>query len=255
MDNDTLYVVSDAHLGASFSGAAEWERSLIAFLRFLRVRASALYLLGDLFDFWIEYRHAIRPDYFRTVHELKNLVEAGIPVHYFAGNHDFALGPFLSDTVGIEVHPGHADLVLQGRKVHLYHGDGIIRRDVGYRVLKRILRSPFNQAVYKLLHPSIGIALGSFCSGTSRKYNEHNMTEAMLAEYRRNAKSLLDRGSDIVFFAHTHLAELSRWGEKTYCNTGSWMRQCNYATMAGGMARLWRYRSEQEQEELPAIER
>jgi UDP-2,3-diacylglucosamine hydrolase len=157
MSDNTLYFVSDAHLGAPFPDAPEWERSFSEFLRSIGESATALYILGDIFDFWIEYRHAIRPDYFRTIHELKNLVDRGVEVHYFAGNHDFALGPFITDIIGIKVYYGHFSTVLQNRKVYLYHGDGLIRKDIGYRVLKRLLRNPLNQKVFKLLPPSIGV--------------------------------------------------------------------------------------------------
>ena len=251
MPGDTIYLFSDAHLGAPFPDAGRWETQCIDFLRSLHGRASALYILGDLFDFWIEYRHCIRADYFRIVHELRNLVDSGIPVHYFAGNHDFAFGPFITQTLGITVYPGHFETELQGRRVHLYHGDGLLRLDVGYRLLRRILRNRVNQTLYKLLPPPLGIGLASFCSATSRRSREHTMTESMLAEYRSHAKEYLDKGNDIVFFAHTHKAELSRWTGKTYCNTGAWMRDYTYATMTEGNVRLWRY-GEGGAEELPA---
>jgi UDP-2,3-diacylglucosamine hydrolase len=254
MNGDAIYIISDAHLGAPFTDAPEWERHCISFFRGIADRASVLYLLGDLFDFWIEYRHAIRPDYFRIVHELKNLVDRGIQVHYFAGNHDFALGPFLTDTVGIKVYPGHEETVLQGKRVHLYHGDGLIRRDVGYRVLKRLLRNPLNQALFKLLPPWIGVPLGSVCSGMSRSI-KGDCSPELRAEYRAAAKSYLDKGNDIVFFAHSHHAEISRWGNKIYCNTGAWMRSYNFATLDGGVVRLWRYRSGLEPEEVAVIDR
>jgi UDP-2,3-diacylglucosamine hydrolase len=255
MNDDTLYFVSDAHLGAPFADAPEWERTCTEFLRSLPDRATSLYILGDLFDFWIEYPHAIRPEYFQTVHELRNLIDRGVEVHYLAGNHDFALGPFLTQTIGIKVYTDNLRTVLQGRQVLMHHGDGLIRKDVRYRILKRLLRNQFNQKLYKLLPMSIGVPLGSFCSGTSRKMNEHRMTEAILSEYRDAAKTYLDQGNDIVFFAHTHEAELSRWGEKAYCNTGAWMRTFNFATMERGMVRLWVWRNDQEPSELPAIER
>jgi UDP-2,3-diacylglucosamine hydrolase len=255
MGNDTIYFISDAHIGAPFLKASEWEQRCIEFFQFIRNRACELYILGDLFDFWIEYHYAIRPDYFRTIHELKNLVENGINVHYFAGNHDFALGPFLTDTVGIKVYPSHKEVYLQGKHVYLYHGDGLIAKDRRYRILKGLLRNPVLQKLYKLLPPAMGIPLGSFCSGTSRTLNEHRMIEAMLSEYRDCAKSLLDQDKDIVFFAHTHEAELSRWGQKMYCNTGAWMRTFNFATLKDGMVRLWIYRNGYDLEELPAIDR
>jgi UDP-2,3-diacylglucosamine hydrolase len=256
MSGETVYLFADAHLGAPFAEAAEWERRCIRFLRSLPGRASALYVLGDLFDFWIEYRHCIRADYFAVAHELRTLVDAGIPVHYFAGNHDFAFGPFITNTLGITVYPDHHESMLQGKRVHLYHGDGLLRRDVGYRLLRKILRNRLNQSLYKLLlPPTLGIRLASFCSATSRKKREHAMTEAMISEYRRHAKTSLDSGNDVVFFAHTHKAELSRWAGKVYCNTGGWMRDYTYATMTDGEVRLWRYRDGGAPEELPATDR
>jgi UDP-2,3-diacylglucosamine hydrolase len=255
MNRDTIYFFSDAHLGAPVPEAPEWERQCIAFLRSLSGRAAALYILGDLFDFWIEYRHAIRPDYFRVICELKKLVDAGIPVHYFAGNHDFAFGPFITDTLGITVYPGHEETVLQGRRVHLFHGDGLLRRDTGYRYLKALLRSRFNQALYRLLPPGIGIPLASYFSATSRKRSDRIMTGKNIAEYREYAKALLDKGNDIVFLAHSHRAELSRWDTKFYCNTGSWMRTGNFASMNNGEVRLWCYRGDEAAEPVPAADR
>jgi UDP-2,3-diacylglucosamine hydrolase len=261
MNRDVIYFFSDAHLGAPMPDAPLWEKQCVAFLRSIGGRAGALYILGDLFDFWIEYRHAIRPDYFRVVYELKKIAESGVPVHYFAGNHDFALGPFITGTLGITVHSGHEETTLQGRRVHLFHGDGLLRRDTGYRVLRRILRNRMNQSLYRILPPAIGIPLASFFSGTSRSYSDSRMSEDMIAEYRGHAKQYLDKGNDIVFLAHSHRAELSRWGDKWYCNTGAWMRACNYATMDNGTVRLWRYREDsagapvEPSEEVPAVDR
>ncbi|MCU0609490.1 MAG: UDP-2,3-diacylglucosamine diphosphatase [Chitinispirillaceae bacterium] len=256
MSDKPIYFLSDAHIGAPFPDAPEWERRCVGFLRYCSDHASELYILGDLFDFWIEYRHAIRPDYFMIVHELKKLVDSGIPVRYFAGNHDFALGPFISERLGITVHNDYQDLVLQGKRVHLSHGDGLLKADIGYRLLKKILRNKFNQTLYKTLLPqSLGIRLGTFCSGSSRKCCEGHLTEKHLAEYRDHARALLDRGSDVVFFAHTHRAELSRWGEKTYCNTGAWMRTYNFATMTGGIVKLWQFNDKNEPQELPGVDR
>jgi UDP-2,3-diacylglucosamine hydrolase len=255
MTRDTIYFFSDAHLGAPFPEAPLWEKQCCAFLRSLSGRAAEVYILGDLFDFWIEYRHAVRPDYFSVIHELKKLVDEGTPVHYFAGNHDFALGPFITDTLGIRVHPGHEETTLQGRRVHLFHGDGLLRRDAGYRLLRSVLRNRVNHALFRLLPPAVGIPLASVFSGTSRRFSERSMTEENIGEYRRHAKRYLDKGNDIVFLAHSHRAELSRWGNKVYCNTGAWMRAYHFATMSGGQVRLWRYRDGAAAEEVPAVDR
>ncbi len=244
----TIYLVSDAHIGAPFPDALLWEREFITFIDGIPDGTEALYILGDLFDFWIEYGCAIRADYFNVLHALRNLAGRGVAIHYFAGNHDFAFGPFITKTLGMIVHSGHVVAELQGKRVHLYHGDGLIRRDITYRMLKRLLRNPLNQALYKLLPAGIGISLASFFSASSRKAGERFMNEKIVDEYRRHAFSCLEKGSDIVFFGHSHHAELCRWGDKTYCNTGSWMRHYNYATLAGGEVRLWSYRPGDSQE-------
>jgi UDP-2,3-diacylglucosamine hydrolase len=250
-----IYIVSDAHIGAPFPDASLWERELIAFIDSIPDSAGALYILGDLFDFWVEYGRAIRSDYFNVLHSLRNLAERGVEVHYFAGNHDFAFGPFITKTLGMIVHPGSVTVELQGKRVHLYHGDGLIRRDILYRILKRLLRNPINQAVYKLIPAEVGISLASLFSASSRKAGERFMSEKIVDEYRQHALALLQKGSDIVFFGHSHHAELSRWGAKVYCNTGAWMRHYNYATLAGGEVRLWRFRQGEIPVEIQARER
>ena len=250
----TIYIVSDAHIGAPLQDAPIWERELIAFINAIPNSTGALYILGDLFDFWIEYGRAIRADYFNMLHALRKLTERGIAVHYFAGNHDFAFGPFITQTMSMTVHYGHVVAELQGRRIHLYHGDGLIGRDLSYRFLKRLLRNPLIQTLYKLLPANIGIPLVSFCSASSRKASERFMNKNIIDEYRRHALSYLKNGCDIVFFGHSHHAELSKWGEKIYCNTGAWMRHYNYATLTGGEVRLWRYRQADKPLEIQATD-
>jgi UDP-2,3-diacylglucosamine hydrolase len=243
------YFVSDAHLGIPMPGHDHRQKDLLAFFDSVSKNGDALYIVGDLFDFWIEYRHAIRPDYVVVVSALHRLVERGLRVHYLAGNHDFALGPFLSDTIGVQVHQEHFETTIQGRKVHLYHGDGLVKKDVGYRIMKKILRNPFNQRLYKLLHPNIGIPLALFFSGNSRKMLSNWLTEEKLEEYRQNARKYLE-SNDIVIFGHTHKPEIRKFGEKTYVNTGEWIRKYTYAKMENGEISLWQWFADKPAEEI-----
>jgi UDP-2,3-diacylglucosamine hydrolase len=236
-----VYFVSDAHLGRDIHGCADREKHLLSFFDDIVSKASRLFIVGDLFDFWIEYRFAIRPDYFKVLYILRKLVCNGVEVHYLAGNHDFALGPFLEETIGLHTHLDHFETVLQGKKVHLFHGDGLIKADVGYRVLRKVLRCPLNQRLYKLIHPNIGVPLGSFFSGSSRKLTSGWINERILEEYRARAKEYLLKGNDIVIFAHTHVPEIRQWEGKTYCNPGEWIEKYSFAKLEGGEMSLWNY--------------
>jgi UDP-2,3-diacylglucosamine hydrolase len=233
--------ISDAHLGARIRTCERREKDLIGFLNEAALRFRALYILGDLFDFWVEYKYAIRPDYFSVLHAFRSLIEAGTDVHYVTGNHDFAIGPFLHDTLGMHIHHDHFESVIDGKKFHFYHGDGLVKDDVGYRVLKKILRNKLNQRLYRLLHPTLGITIATFFSGSSRKLMALRINESRLREYRDAAWRYLAEGNDIVMFGHTHRAELLTRGDKIYCNTGQWIRAYNYAALDHGELSLWEY--------------
>jgi len=249
-NNLPAYFISDAHLGIRIPTCKYREAQLIDFLKSIASRTGSLYIVGDLFDFWIEYKHAIRPDYFAVLHQLRILVEQGVEIHYLAGNHDFALGSFLTDTIGISIHPDAYETVIQGKKLYMYHGDGLVRADAGYRLLKKILHNPFNQKFYRLLHPDIGVPLGSLCSGSSRKVTSKRRHEAFLEEYRVKARQLLSTDIDIVVFGHTHCPEIHHWGNKTYCNVGEWMYSFTYALLENGSMSLWEYHLGQESREI-----
>lgn len=242
MKSKKAFFVSDAHLGAHIPSCEHREEYLLSFFDKIVRGNSHLFLMGDIFDFWIEYAHAIRPDYFQALHVLKSLVEDGTEVHYLAGNHDFALGSFLSEKVGITVHPDKLDIELQGRKVHLYHGDGLLKADVGYRFLRKILRNPLYQRIYKLMHPNMGVPLAGVFSGSSRSLLGLRLDPSRLGEYRAVAQKRLKAGSDIVLYAHTHQPELTRWDRNAYCNTGGWIQRYTYAMLEGGEISLWDYK-------------
>jgi UDP-2,3-diacylglucosamine hydrolase len=245
MTQDAAYFISDAHLGAKAPDAEEREARLIAFLEDITPKAGKLFIMGDLFDFWIEYTHAIRPDYFHVLYELRRLKKQGIEIHYLAGNHDFALGAFLSERLGIAVHPsGCLNLVLQGKRVFLSHGDGLMPSDHGYRVLKKILRNPLCQGIYKLLHPNWGVPLAEVFSRTSRDQINFRSRESERNAYRQVAKDMLKQGPDIVVFGHTHYPEMRDWKGKIYCNTGDWIRHFTYAVMESGEIRLKKFGSD-----------
>jgi len=244
-NKDTVYFISDAHFGIKLDKHNEREKHFFRFLEKTADSMSELYIIGDLFDFWIEYKHAIRPEYFNILHHLKIAVDRGVKIHYLAGNHDFALGTFLTDQAGISIYDAHIDTTIQGKKVHLFHGDGLLKKDVGYRILKKILRNKTNLSLYQLLHPDFGIWLATLSSGSSRKHQDNFRTPEFCTwvrqEYREHARHYLASGSDIVIFGHSHLGELIRFPNGIYCNTGAWLTHFNFATMKEGTLKFWTY--------------
>ncbi|MDR0306036.1 MAG: UDP-2,3-diacylglucosamine diphosphatase [Chitinispirillales bacterium] len=237
-DRDTIFFISDAHFGVAVQEPDNRIKLFKDLTAQMRRSASDLFIVGDLFDFWIEYRFAIRPDYFPVLHELYRLVESGVKVHYLAGNHDFALGPFLEKSVGLSIYHGSLDLALQGRKVHLCHGDGVLSRS-GDRITNAMLRNKTFQKLYKIIHPDIGVAFGAYCSRTNRKISVLRLTPEVIEKYRQAARlRMKERKSDLVVFAHTHHGELHKFDEGEYCNTGAWMNHYNYATLRSGKMEL-----------------
>jgi len=241
---DAVYFVSDAHFGLSGgahgAGESEKVRRFCELSAEICARGADLYILGDLFDFWIEYSMAIRPDYFPILHELRRLAESGVRVHYLVGNHDFALGTFLQEKVGVSVCHYALDVELQGRRVHMRHGDDVLRR----RPLPvALLRNGFCQKLYKIIHPDVGIRLGMYLSGLSRKkYHNVDIPESGREKYRQAARSCMNaQKCDLVVYAHTHYGEQIRYKEGEYCNIGSWMDHYDYAVMRGGKIQLMRW--------------
>ena len=243
-ERDAVYFVSDAHFGLTAGAHGAGEREKVKRFRELsaqmRARAADLYILGDLFDFWIEYSMAIRPDYFPVLHELRGLVESGVRVHYLVGNHDFALGPFLQEIVGVSVCHYALDVELQGRRVHMRHGDNVLKKNP---LTIKILRNRFCQKLYKAIHPNIGVRLGAYISALSRKrYDNIEISEEAREKYRQIARSCMKaQKCDLVIYGHTHYAEQISYREGEYCNIGSWMTRYDYAVMRGGKIQLMRW--------------
>jgi UDP-2,3-diacylglucosamine hydrolase len=219
-----IYFISDVHLG--LESAEEEAAKEVRLLRLLdRVSADGvrLYILGDLFDFWFEYRDAIPGCGTQTLAALKGLTGAGVEVHYLAGNHDFALGPYLSDTIGCILHYDPFDAEYGGNRFYLHHGDGLAGRDLGYRILKKVIRNRLSKWMWRLVHPDIGFALARRFSGASRSYTDEK-------DYGRGEildSFLLERageGYGYIVMGHAHVAEDRKLeGGCRYINLGSWL--------------------------------
>lgn len=236
-----VYWISDAHLGSAPEPLARQE-TLVRFLARIRGRAARLFILGDLFDFWFEYRRAVPSGHFRTLHALAALIDAGTPITYLGGNHDFWCGPYLEREVGLTVLPRPGSVELQGRRVFLAHGDGLGPGDTGYRLLKALLRNPVAIALYRTIHPDLGIALAQRVSAVSRRHTKTR--EFYLRRMARHiAAPQYARGHDAVVLGHVHdPLHLRDAHGRDLLVLGDWIEAFTYAQLVGGVFTLRRYR-------------
>jgi UDP-2,3-diacylglucosamine hydrolase len=231
--------VSDLHLGApachSQPNQVEYFR---AFLAGLKDKADHLFIVGDLFDFWMEYRDYIPKIHFGVLASLLELKQAGVRIHYFSGNHDFNLGTFFDQQLGIKTYNGPEMVHLQGRNIWIYHGDGMSRSDWKYRYAKPILRSPLANWLFKLIHPDLGMRLARLVSAFSRR----RMKVGCADDYAAIAVDFLHKnGADAVLHGHTHKAFVTQLPEGTYINTGEWIKNNYYVVLKGGQFFLRKY--------------
>jgi UDP-2,3-diacylglucosamine hydrolase len=230
----SVFFLSDAHLGAEEESKERLkEEKLISFLERVKDEGETLYLVGDMFEFWFEYKHVIPKDHFGVLDKLKQLVDSGVAVNYVVGNHDFWLGDFLPKQIGIPIFRDSVRIVHQGKKIFISHGDGLAEKDAGYRILKRILRNRVNIFLYRQIPPDISYPLAKFVAGRSRSYVQKRDT-GYLEDYESFAAEKIKQGFDAVVLAHTHVPVLRELGTGTYLNLGDWFRHFTYGRMREG---------------------
>jgi len=165
---EKIFFVSDAHLGSGEKSDHQTEQKLLDFINHVKKHGDRLYIVGDLFDFWFEYRSVIPRTYFNVLIALRTLVTNGIKVNFITGNHDFWVDSFFRQDLEISVHEAPLEVTIDGYRLFIAHGDGLAKKDTGYRLLKKVLRHPINIRFYRLLHPDVAFALAGFFSRTSR---------------------------------------------------------------------------------------
>ncbi|NIR50370.1 UDP-2,3-diacylglucosamine diphosphatase, partial [candidate division KSB1 bacterium] len=171
---EKIYFISDVHLGAHSARIEEIKlQRLSAFLANMQNHANILYIVGDLYDFWFEYRHAIPKVSLRILFQLNQLVEAGIQVNYFTGNHDLWIGDYLQTQIGFEVYREPYSVTHNNVQLFIAHGDGLAKGEKRLRFLKRIFNNPINIALYRLIHPDIGLPLMKLFAKKSRERGEN----------------------------------------------------------------------------------
>ena len=237
------YFFSDIHLGLKTPDEEKVkEKKLISFLDYIRGDAEKIYIVGDLFDCWIEYRKVVPKGYYRLLAKLNEIVESGIEIKFFSGNHDFWLNTYLRDDVGLTLYYDSLITELDGKKFFIVHGDGLSKGDIGYKIIKKILRNKVNQFLYSLVHPDIGISLAQ---GSSKK-SRHQIAEKDTVEKAHGSSGMqefaemkIKEGYDYVVMGHFHKpqnipvkTENNRTGY--YITLGDWIKHDSYGVYSDG---------------------
>ncbi|MCP5108472.1 MAG: UDP-2,3-diacylglucosamine diphosphatase [bacterium] len=247
MTKKNIYFISDAHLGFKIDEFEVRKRDrLFEFLEHVGndSQASALYLVGDLFDFWFEWYHVVPKYWFSILYRLRQLVESGVTVNFITGNHDFYTGSYLEKEVGITCFDESCEFRVNSKRFFVAHGDGLARKDRGYRLLKRVIRSRFSIFLYKtFISADLGMQIARWFSHSSRrlvKIEKH----AWAGEYYQYAREKFREGFDYVVMGHIHYPVREEDGGNVYVNCGDWMSQFTYAKYDGNTLILEKWENE-----------
>ena len=238
-DGKKIYFASDFHLGVpDYERSLERERRIVAWLDRIKSDAEELYLLGDVFDFWFEYRKVVPRGYVRLLGKLAEIGDSGIPIHYFTGNHDMWTFDYLTKELNVKLYRKPIEAEYGGKKFYIGHGDGLGPGDYGYKFIKKVFASPVSQWLFARLHPNLGIGIAEYFSRKSRIATGIT-DEKFLGDEKEwlviHSKELLEKNHyDYLVFGHRHLPlDIPINHQSRYINLGDWIRYHSYGVFDG----------------------
>jgi len=242
-----LFFASDFHLGAPTEETSkEREARIVRWLEEIRPEAHSIFLMGDIFDFWFEYKHAIPRGFVRLQGKIAEFTDAGIPVYFFTGNHDMWMFDYFKKELNVTIFRDLVRLKTGNKRLLLGHGDGLGPGDYSYKILKRIFRNRVCQWLFARIHPNAGIGLAKFWSQHSRISNDQKQEDQFrgddeyLLQYCREMEKT--EHFDYYIFGHRHLPlDVGINADSRYVNLGEWVSQCTYAVFNGETTQLITY--------------
>ena len=239
-----IYFASDFHLGVPVGKSSfEREKRIIDWLDHIRRDAFEIYLVGDIFDFWFEYKHAIPKGFVRIQGKIAELVDSGIPVYFFTGNHDMWMFDYFEKELGVKIYREPIHRTYNGKKLLIGHGDGLGPGDRGYKFIKKVFTAKWSQWMFARLHPNFGIALANYFSRKSRIATGDSDSKFLgednewLVQYCKEQEGI--NPQDYYIFGHRHLPMTIRINERAvYINLGEWIHYNTYAVFDGVEAKL-----------------
>jgi UDP-2,3-diacylglucosamine hydrolase len=239
-----IYFASDFHLGVPVGKSSfEREKRIIDWLDHIRQDAFEIYLVGDIFDFWFEYKHAIPKGFVRIQGKIAELVDSGIPVYFFTGNHDMWMFDYFEKELGVKIYREPIHRTYNGKKFLIGHGDGLGPGDRGYKFIKKVFAAKWSQWMFARLHPNFGIALANYFSRKSRIATGDSDSKFLgednewLVQYCKEQEGI--NPQDYYIFGHRHLPMTIHINERAvYINLGEWIHYNTYAVFDGVEAKL-----------------
>ena len=239
-----IYFASDNHLGAPTQDESRpREARFVKWLDEIKQDAEAIFLLGDLFDFWFEYKHVVPKGFVRTLGKLAEIRDSGIPIYFFVGNHDLWMQDYFQKELNIPVYHKPKEFEFSGKKFLVGHGDGLGPGDHGYKRMKKVFTNPLSKWFYRWLHPDLGVPLAQYFSVKNKAISgEEDMKflgeeKEWLIQYCK--RKLEHKDYDYFLFGHRHLPmEIDLDGKATYINTGDWINHYTFAQFDGNDLKL-----------------
>ena len=234
-----IYFASDNHLGApNLEESLVREKKFVSWLDTIKKDAEAIFLVGDIFDFWFEYSEVVPKGFTRTLGKLAEISDAGIPIHYFAGNHDMWLVDYFQKELNLTVYNKPKVFTINDKKFFVGHGDGLGPGDKSFKIMKKIFKNPFFNWCFRCVHPDLGIKLGKYLSNKNRlkssleDLNFNGNENEWLTKYCK--EKLKNEHYDYFIFGHRHIPlEIELTPNSTYINLGDWITHFSYAVFDG----------------------
>ncbi|MGI9530101.1 UDP-2,3-diacylglucosamine diphosphatase [Lutimonas sp.] len=247
-DKQKIYFASDQHFGIpDIASSKVREKKFMSWLDEIKTDAKAIFLLGDLFDFWFEYKTVVPKGFVRVLGKIAELRDSGIPIYFFVGNHDLWMINYFETELGIPVYHQPKEFEFSGKQFLIGHGDGLGPGDKGYKRMKKVFSHPLSKWFYRWLHPDIGVKLAQYLSTKNKLISGDEDVVFLgeenewLAQYAK--RKLEQKHYDYFLFGHRHLPmEIKVGDNSTYINTGDWISHFTYAVFDGEELALKTYK-------------
>ncbi|GAB1856152.1 UDP-2,3-diacylglucosamine diphosphatase [Flavobacteriaceae bacterium MHTCC 0001] len=244
-----IYFASDNHLGApTIEASRPREKKFVAWLDEVKKDAAVIFLLGDLFDFWFEYKTVVPRGFTRTLGKLAEISDAGIPIHYFVGNHDLWMNGYFEEELNIPVYHQPKEFVFNNKTFFIGHGDGLGPGDKGYKRLKKVFTNPFFKWLFRWGHPDIGMPIAQYFSVKNKLISGDEDAKFLgednewLVQYCK--RKLEQKHRDYFIFGHRHLPlNIDLPNASKYINLGDWIQYFTYAEFDGESLELKEYKN------------